>query len=86
MSKQRADGSVIINVEADLSKFNASLSKIAKAGTAALATIGVSAGLVAKQVIDVGVGFESAFAGVKKTVNASTAELEGFRKEILNLS
>ncbi|MEG0661625.1 MAG: phage tail tape measure protein, partial [Anaerorhabdus sp.] len=86
MSKYKSDGSVIIDVEADLSKFNASLSKIAKAGTAALATIGVSAGLLVKQVVDVGVGFESAFAGVKKTVNASAQELEGFRKEILNLS
>lgn len=86
MSKQKTDGSVIIDVEADLSKFNASLSKIAKAGTVALGAIGVSAGLLIKQVVDVGVSFESAFAGVKKTVNASTEELEGFRKEILNLS
>lgn len=86
MSKYKSDGSVIIDVEADLSKFNASLSKIAKAGTVALGAIGVSAGLLVKQVVDVGVGFESAFAGVKKTVNASAQELEGFRKEILNLS
>lgn len=86
MSKYKSDGSVIIDVEADLSKFNASLSKISKAGTVALGAIGVSAGLLVKQVVDVGVGFESAFAGVKKTVNASAQELEGFRKEILNLS
>ncbi|MEG0165933.1 phage tail tape measure protein [Anaerorhabdus sp.] len=86
MSKQRVDGSVIIDVEADLSKFQTQISKIAKVGTITLTAIVGSASLSTKAIYDVGTSFESAFAGVKKTVNASAAELEGFRKEILNLS
>lgn len=51
---------------------------VALAGTA-LATLGGFA-------LKTGIEFESAFAGVKKTVNASTAQLETLRTGIINMS
>lgn len=51
---------------------------------AMLAGAGITTGLVAS--VHVGSEFESAFAGVKKTVNASNAELEQMRDSIRGLA
>lgn len=51
---------------------------------AMLAGAGITAGLTAS--VHVGSEFESAFAGVKKTVNASNAELAQMRSEIRGLA
>lgn len=87
------DGSIKIDTKIDTSGFSTGISKmktICSTGLqASVATIGaVSTGLTAAGVAAtrVGIDFESAFAGVKKTVNASDEELETLRTDILNMS
>lgn len=87
------DGSIKIDTKIDTSGFSTGISKmktICSTGLqASLATIGaVSTGLTAAGIAAtrIGIDFESAFAGVKKTVNASDEELETLRTDILNMS
>lgn len=54
---------------------------VVMAGTAGA---GISAGLIGS--ISVGVEFESAFAGVKKTIDATSAELEQMREDIRKMA
>lgn len=58
------------------------LDLLGKAGIGVGVGIAAGFGVAAKAAID----FESAFAGVNKTVNASATELEGLREGILELS
>lgn len=53
---------------------------------AALTGIGVAAGAGIGYAVKVSSDFESAFAGVKKTVDATDKEIEGFRKGILDMA
>lgn len=53
---------------------------------AALTGIGVAAGAGIGYAVKVSADFESAFAGVKKTVDATDKEIEGFRKGILKMA
>ena len=81
-----ADGSVIIDTELDssgLGKGLASLGKVTAAGltaaVSALSALGTGA-------VKVGIDFESAFAGVKKTIDGTPQYFEELRGEILDLS
>ncbi|WP_433943461.1 phage tail tape measure protein [Paenibacillus sp. SN-8-1] len=68
------------------SKMDSVGQKMSKAGQslALMVTAPVVAAGVASS--KASIDFETAFAGVKKTVNATASELEGFRKEILEMS
>lgn len=82
----KSDGRVIIDVDANLDKFNtkiAALSKVAVAGLGAMAT---AAGVAIGASIKMGMEFESAFAGVRKTVNATEEEFKSLEKSILEMS
>lgn len=85
-----ADGSVIIDTELDESGLRKGLSNL---GTKALSGVNtalkatytaLAAGATAA--VKFGIDFESAFAGVKKTVDATDEEIESFRTQILEMS
>ncbi len=48
--------------------------------------VGVGAAIALKDITQAGIEFESAFAGVRKTVNASSATLAGIRSDFIDLS
>lgn len=88
-----ADGKVTIETVLESKKFQAGLSKIKSlskhgAGFIGKAFAAVGAGLTgaAGALVRTGVSFESAFAGVKKTVDASERELAGFRQGIRDMA
>ncbi len=85
MSKY-VDGSLIVEIDADLKKFNTSLNKVKTIGTVALAALTTSVVALSGAVVSTGVAFESSFAGVRKTVEATDAEFEELKKGILDLS
>lgn len=61
----------------------------ARTGTiaaAGVAGIGIAAALAVTKVTQASIAFESAFAGVRKTVQATEPELQQIRKDILDLS
>lgn len=74
-------------VEGKLKGFSAKLGGLAASiGVASVAAIGAAAVKVTKDIVMVGVSFESAFAGVIKTVNATEEELAQIRTGILDMS
>jgi TP901 family phage tail tape measure protein len=61
--------------------------RLAALGTAgAIAGIGAGAAIAARSTLNASTQFETAFAGVRKTVTASDAELETLRKSFIDLS
>lgn len=88
-----SDGSIKITTELDNASAQKALgkfSKIAKAGckgvAVAVATVGAALTVATGYAIQTGIEFESAFAGVKKTVNASADELDNMRQGIRDMS
>lgn len=81
-----SDGAVVIDIRANQTDFDNKVKNLAKTATAALAAVGATVAGMGAAVLAVGVDFESAFAGVKKTVNATEQELEQFRQGILEMS
>lgn len=88
-----ADGKVIIETGLDDSGLRSGLKKlgsVAKAGvgttTKAIGEIGAALTGAAGLAIKSGISFESAFAGVKKTVNATDEELARFRQGIRDMA
>lgn len=88
-----SDGTIKISTELDNLKAQKALSKfgsIAKKGLAAVTTsvIAVKTTLAgaALYAVKTGIDFESAFAGVKKTVDATDEELQMFRDGIRNMA
>lgn len=67
-------------------KITNTLGNIVKLTTAATVAIGGVAVKAGKEVFDAGTEFESAFAGVKKTVDATEEEFAVLRSDILELS
>ena len=80
------DGSVIIDVKLDQQEFNNKLKGLSKTATTALVAVGTAIAGLSIAVLKVGKEFESAFAGVRKTVDATEEEFAQFKKEILDLS
>lgn len=81
-----ADGSVKFDTAIDSSGMRsglANLGSIAMAGVATAAAALASLGVAATKT---GIEFESAFAGVKKTVDATDEELNAIRQDILDMS
>ena len=88
-----ADGKVIIETGLDKSGIEAGLKKlgkVAKAGlgvtTKAIAGVGTALTGAAGLAVKSGIDFESAFAGVKKTVDATDQELAEFRQGIRDMA
>lgn len=88
-----ADGSIKIKAELDKTAAEKAMSKfssVAKAGFKAVtlsmtAIKGTMAG-ISLYAAKTGIEFESAFTGVRKTVDATENELQGFRNEIRDMS
>lgn len=82
----RADGSLLFDTKIDKTGFTDGLSRLKRIAKTSAAAIGaaMAAGLTAS--VRAGMDFESAFAGVKKTVDATTEQLAGLRREILDMS
>lgn len=81
-----SDGSVIIDTELDQSGLKTGLASMGKTAVAGFATVVAALGTVTAAAVNAGIEFESAFAGVKKTVDATEAELGEFRSGILQMS
>lgn len=81
-----ADGSVKFDTAIDSSGLRSGLAGL---GKVALAGVGAAAAAIAAlgtAAIKAGIDFESAFAGVKKTVDATDEQLNNLRKDILDMS
>lgn len=83
---KKSDGTVVIDIEADLDKFTSTLNKISKVAAVSFASLTAAVGKLGQMAFDVGNSFETAFAGVKKTVEATEEEFGSFRKEIIEMS
>ena len=88
-----ADGKVVIETDLDASGIKAGLSKLSgiaqsgiKGTLTAIASAGTALAGLGGAAFKVGMDFESAFAGVKKTVDATPEQLEQIRTSLLNLS
>ena len=88
-----ADGEVIIDTRLDPSGLEDGLSKLGglaktslQATSVAITAATTALSACATYCVKVGSDFESAFAGVKKTVDATATELEEFRVGILKMS
>lgn len=88
-----SDGKIVIETALDTKAFQNGINQLGTVaskgiGVATKAIAGVGTGLagIGAFAVNAGMSFESAFAGVKKTVNASDKELAGFRKGIREMS
>lgn len=82
----RFDGHVKFDARIDSKKFKDDLDSIKSVSKKAFTAIGLAAGAMVTGVAAAGIGFESAFAGVKKTVNATTQELEALKGGIRDMA
>lgn len=94
------DGSIKIDTSIDTKPFESGCSKLQsaaktsasavssafKVATAAIVAVGTGLAGVGTLAINTGIEFESAFAGVKKTVTATDEQLETLRDDILEMS
>lgn len=93
MSKKKSDGSLLFDTGIDEKGFNSGVKKLGGIAAKGMAAVGASivaagttvAGLGAAA-IRVGIEFESAFAGVKKTVDASDEQLSALHDGLIDLS
>lgn len=85
MSK-KVDGQVIIDVDAQTEKFKSKISSLTSTAVKAFGAMSVAVVGATGLVIKSGVEFESAFAGVRKTVDATEEELKSFEKQLISLS
>lgn len=88
-----SDGTIKISTELDSTAAQKAMSKfssIAKTGmkgiSIAVGTVSAALSAAGGYAIKTGIDFESAFAGVKKTVDATDAELEEFREGIRDMA
>lgn len=93
MSKKKSDGSLLFDTGIDEKGFNSGVKKLGGIAAKGMAAVGASivaagttvAGLGAAA-IRVGIEFESAFTGVKKTVDASDEQLSALHDGLIDLS
>lgn len=86
-----SDGTIKITTELDNSQAERAMSKLGKLVKTGIATLGIAKiaseiGQLGSYVMQTGIQFESAFAGVEKTVDATDAQLQEFRSGIRELS
>lgn len=80
------DGRLNFDTSIDTKGFQKSLSKLGKMAVVGAAAIGSALSAGAAAVAKSGIDFESAFAGVKKTVDATEEQLAKLRSGILQMS
>ena len=80
------DGSVIFDTELDESGLKKGLEHITGGITKAVSAAGAALSAAGAAVVKYGSEFESAFAGVKKTVDATDEQLQTLRQGILDMS
>lgn len=88
-----ADGKIVIETGLDAAGIEKGISKISSLATTGLKTTtaviaGVSTALMGAgaYAVKTGITFESAFAGVKKTVDASETQLDNLRQSLIDMS
>lgn len=86
-----SDGTIKITTELDNSKAEQAMSKFGKLVKTGIAALGISKiaseiGRLGGYIFQTGLQFESAFAGVEKTVDATDAQLQEFRSGIREMS
>ena len=88
-----SDGSIKITTELDSKEAEKALSRFSSIAKTGIKGVSVAVGAVsaaltgtAGYAIKFGIDFESAFAGVKKTVDATDSELAGFRQGIRDMA
>ena len=81
-----ADGSLIFDTKIDSNGIKTGLAAMGKVVASGVAASVASIGGLGTAAIKAGSDFESAFAGVKKTVDASDEQLTQLRDDILNMS
>lgn len=81
-----ADGSVKFDTAIDSSGMRTGLAKLGKIALAGVGTAAAALAALGTAAVKAGIDFESAFAGVKKTVDATDEELNELRKDILAMS
>lgn len=86
-----SDGTIKITTELDNSQAEQAMSKLGKLVKTGIAALGISKiaseiGQLGGYVLQTGLQFESAFAGVEKTVDATDAQLQEFRSGIREMS
>jgi len=80
------DGSVKFDTKIDSAGFQRDLGKMKSAAKTAFTAIGAAATGAVVASAKIGIGFESAFAGVKKTVNATDDQLAKLRDGIRDMA
>ena len=80
------DGSVKFDTKIDSAGFQRDLGKMKSAAKTAFTAIGAAAAGAVVASAKIGIGFESAFAGVKKTVNATDDQLAKLRDGIRDMA
>lgn len=80
------DGSVKFDTKIDSAGFQRDLGKMKSAAKTAFAAVGAAAAGAVVASAKIGIGFESAFAGVKKTVNATDDQLATLRDGIRDMA
>ena len=80
------DGSVKFDTKIDSAGFQRDLGKMKSAAKTAFTAIGAAATGAVVASAKIGIGFESAFAGVKKTVNATDDQLAKLRDGIRGMA
>ena len=80
------DGSVKFDTKIDSAGFQRDLGKMKSAAKTAFTAIGAAATGAVVASAKIGIGFESAFAGVKKTVNATDDQLATLRDGIRDMA
>lgn len=80
------DGAINIDTKLDTGGFEKGLSKLKGLAVKGALAVGASVAAGLGAAVKSGVGFESAFAGVEKTVDATESQLLSLRKEILQMS
>lgn len=80
------DGSVKFDTKIDSAGFQRDLGKMKSAAKTAFAAVGAAAAGAVVASAKIGIGFESAFAGVKKTVNATDDQLAKLRDGIRDMA
>lgn len=81
-----ADGSVKFDTEIDSSGMRSGLASLGKVALAGVGTAASAIAALGTAAVKTGIDFESAFAGVKKTVDASDEQLAKLRQDILDMS
>lgn len=80
------DGSVKFDARIDTSKFKGDLQGLKSTASASFKAIGTAAVSMIGGISAAGISFESAFAGVKKTVNATAEELDALKNGIRDMA